>query len=351
MNSFYRAVVEDNVDPQKRGRVRVRIWGLHTEKKIKTEKEGIPTEELPWAEPCIPIFEGGISGFGMFGVPVQGSHVMIFFEAGNYFAPRYFASMPSTVPEELPDKRQGFSDPRGQYPFATRLGEPDWHRLARDETNETLITSKNNNRIKDVQVAAGGKPFAEPVSPYNSVYPNNWVFTTHGGLTLELDSTPGSKRFHLWHPSDTYIECDDQGTLVIRNNKSRYDLTKEDHFEYTMGRRELSVDGDSGKRSGGKYSRETGTNEDIIIGGNKTETITGNKTETITGTKTETMTGIAQMNGAAAVTLSSAGVLTLQGATVALAGTTLSMSFAGTGTSASTGAMVINGSSVHLNKP
>ena len=115
-NSFYRGVVEENNDPEKRGRVRVRIWGLHTENKTKTETEGIPTDELPWAEPCIPIFEGGISGFGMFGVPVQGSHVMIFFENGNYFQPRYFASLPSMNPEELPDKRQGFSDPAGQYP-------------------------------------------------------------------------------------------------------------------------------------------------------------------------------------------------------------------------------------------
>lgn len=65
LNGFFRGVVENNNDPEKAGRVRVRIFGLHTEKKLKTETEGIPTEELPWAEPCFPIVEGSVSGFGM----------------------------------------------------------------------------------------------------------------------------------------------------------------------------------------------------------------------------------------------------------------------------------------------
>jgi len=276
--------------------------------------------------------------------------VIIFFENGNYFAPRYFGSMPSMVPEALPNKREGFSDPNGQYPFTSRLGEPDWHRLGRDVPQETLVTTKNSNRITDVPAAAGGTPFAEPASPYNSQYPNNWVFTTHGGLTLELDSTPGSKRFHLFHPSDTYIECDDTGTLVIRNNGSRYDLTKENQYQYAKGDREVSVDGDQGKRTGGNYRQETGGDKDIIITGDKTETIDGDETETIGGDETKTITGTQEIT-AGTITINSAGVITISGATVNLSGTTLGLSFSGTSTSESTGDLVINGNTVHLNKP
>ena len=41
LNGFYRGVVEDNNDPKKAGRVRIRIFGLHTEQKNKTDTEGI----------------------------------------------------------------------------------------------------------------------------------------------------------------------------------------------------------------------------------------------------------------------------------------------------------------------
>jgi len=62
---FYRGVVEDNNDPEKAGRVRVRIFGVHTSQLRKTVEQGIPSSELPWAEPCLPIVEGSISGFGI----------------------------------------------------------------------------------------------------------------------------------------------------------------------------------------------------------------------------------------------------------------------------------------------
>ena len=45
LNGFYRGVVEDNVDPDKRGRVRARIRGIHTKTKVKSDLDGNPTEE------------------------------------------------------------------------------------------------------------------------------------------------------------------------------------------------------------------------------------------------------------------------------------------------------------------
>jgi hypothetical protein len=356
-NSFYRAVVEENEDPEKRGRVRVRIWGLHTEYKTKSETEGIPVAELPWAEPALPIFEGGISGFGMFGVPVQGSHVMIFFENGNYFQPRYFASMPTMNPDQMPDKRLGFCDPDGTYPFKPRLSEPDWHRLGRGVSINTLVTTKLLNRILAVQAAKGGLPFTEPPSPYNAQYPHNWVFTTHGGLTLELDSTPGSKRFHLYHPSNTYIECDNDGNLVIRSTGTRHDLANDNSFSYTKGFREVSVDLDQGNRTGRNKREEVGVNKDVTILGSKTETIggndtlalTGNKAETIIGNKTQNITGAYTLNGTTTITISATGNVTIGGATVTLQGSSLILNFSGTSASTSTGAMSLTGSTIALN--
>ena len=55
-------VVENTNDKEKRGRIQVRILGIHTTRTDKSEQEGdgIPTEDLPWAQPCMPLTFGGI---------------------------------------------------------------------------------------------------------------------------------------------------------------------------------------------------------------------------------------------------------------------------------------------------
>lgn len=228
---FYRAVVEDNNDPDKRGRVRVRIWGLHTDKKTKTVKEGVPSNELPWAEPCLPIHEGGMTGFGMFGVPLQGSHVMVFFEAGNLDQIRYFASLPS-YPTEKVDKTKGFNDPDGVYPKEQKLNEPDYHRLARGVTANTLVTLKNREKMRAIPTAAGGS-WTEP-SLYGAVYPHNMVTATHGGILTEMDSTPDAVRLHLYHPSNSYLEIGLKGDMILRNAGDRFDITIGSKHSYAL---------------------------------------------------------------------------------------------------------------------
>ena len=224
LNGFFRGVVEDNVDPEKMGRCRIRVFGIHTPQKIKTKVEGIPTSELPWAEPVLPMVEGGITGFGMWSVPLQGSHVMVFFENGNMLQPRYFGTVPG-FPVETPDKTKGFSDPTGTYP-TTRLDEPDYHKLARGDSFNTGVTKKNADRKIGVSTA-GGYSWSEPLSPYAAEYPHNFVMAFHGGLMLEFDSTPGQTRINMHHlQSGSYIEIDQVGNMVIRNSGNRYDVTK-----------------------------------------------------------------------------------------------------------------------------
>jgi hypothetical protein len=233
LNGFYRGVVEDNLDPEKRGRVRVRIFGVHTKQKIKTKTEGIPTAELPWAEPILPMVEGAISGFGMWSVPLQGSHVMVFFENSNMLQPRYFGTVPG-VPVEPPVATEGFNDPAALYP-QTRLDEPDYHRLARGESDQTAVTSKNFGRRWGV-TTADGLSWNEPASPYAAQYPHNFVMAFHGGLIMEFDSTPGATRININHlQSGSYFEMSEGGQMVIKNTGNRYDIT-------TIGSRYESAD-------------------------------------------------------------------------------------------------------------
>lgn len=294
LSGFFRGVVEDNKDPLKAGRVRVRVHGLHTPKIIKTETEGIPTEELPWAEPCMPIHEGSVSGFGAWAVPLQGSQVMLFFENENPSRPMYFASLPG-IPESKQQyannnreasKKEGFRDPDGQYPTQQRLGEPDVHRLARGVSDETLVTTKNQERDLAVPTALGGT-WSEPVSPYNAQYPHNHVIATHGGITIELDSTPGSTRLHLYHPSNSFIEIDSDGNMVVKNNAEKYEIVASGKNIHIKQQRNITIDASSKKKIQDNEQIEVGQSKQEEIGEDMFQTIGNDKAEDIGGDKQE----------------------------------------------------------------
>ena len=260
--------------------------------------EGIPTNELPWAEPVMPIHEGSVSGFGVWSVPLQGSHVMCFFENGNPQRPMYFGSMPG-IPESKESydndgrdtvRTDGFKDPNGQYPTSYRLGEPDVHRLARGKKQGTLVETKNTERDISVPTALGGN-WSEPESPFAARYPHNHVIATHGGLTIELDSTPGAARVHIYHPSNSFIEIDNDGNMVVKNNAEKYEIVTEGKNVHIKQQRNITVDGDSKKKIEGSEAIEVGGSKQIQIDGDKTEDIDGNLTQTVGGGKTEDIGG------------------------------------------------------------
>lgn len=264
LNGIYRGVVEDNSsDPKKMGRCKVRVFGVHSPNKIKTDTDGIPTNELPWCEPVMGLFEGSISGYGAWTVPQQGSHVMVFFENGHILKPRYFATVPGLPTDKnhgLSDN-QGFSDPDGRYP--DKLNEPDFNRLARNEkTNDTIVGTKNSQKDTGISTADGGS-WSEP-SFYNAEYPNNKVFQTKSGITIELDDSNNGQRIHIYHPSNSYIEIGPKGDIVIRNGRDSFEIvdrTKNVHIK---------------------------NNKNENVDGNKAEKVGGDETETISGTSTKT---------------------------------------------------------------
>lgn len=241
LDGIYRGVVEDNKDPKEAGRCRIRVFSIHTKEKNKTDIEGIPTEELPWAEPCAPIF-GGISKVGIFGVPLQGAHVFLFFEAGNPMAPRYFATAPG-IPYRKPDTEMGFNDPDGEYPTVTKRRQPDWN--------------------------AGENSTSE--------YPDNFVISTKCGHSIEIDSTDDNERIIIRHgKTGACFELDVEGNAKIDSKKS-IRLTAEKIEYYLTGNNNLNVSGE--------YSRTSG-DANIQTNGMQVNNVSGSKNDMIGGVAT-----------------------------------------------------------------
>ena len=221
LNGMFRAVVEDNKDPLKQGRVRLRILGVHSP--LVTEMK---TEKLPWAEQAYSLFNAGESGFGVSSIPLQGTWVWVFFERGEHTRPVYFASIKGQT-DEKPNETYMFRDPDEEHPKSQRLGEPDINRFARnEELNQTLEKEILDNR--DIvtgstdSVSSANVDMQEPKPTANKVeYTKNNVIETTSGHILEIDDTPENERIRIIHKSGSYMEMKPDGSFVTRSQSGK----------------------------------------------------------------------------------------------------------------------------------
>ena len=79
-NGLYFGIVEDNVDPRRLNRLKVRT-------PVNSDAETIPTEGLPWAHYASPF--GGDKDIGFYAVPTIGSQVVVSFIDGDPQRPVY----------------------------------------------------------------------------------------------------------------------------------------------------------------------------------------------------------------------------------------------------------------------
>jgi len=262
---FYKGIVEDNNDPMKLGRVRVRIWGLHTENKlVPNSVDYMPVEDLPWALPIYPAHAPSISQEGIFGVPEKGSIVLIMFLDAKKQQPFYLGTIPHI--EELPDYTKGFNDPTKEYPLKNTLGEPSTSRLARNEKISETIIKEKKKPISNCQA------FEEPTTEYNAKYPYNRVFQSkckegETGHVIEIDDTPGAERIHIWHKKGTNIEIYPDGKIVIKSVSDNVEITKGDKNEKVEGTKRIEIDKDFNIKVSGAVKIES--EKDITLKSSK----------------------------------------------------------------------------------
>ena len=184
---WFLGVVEDRNDPERLGRVRVRVLGYHTEDKLK-----IKTEDLPWSSVMMPCTTPSMNGLGeSLSWLTPGTWVVGFFKDPQYLQEPIIMGTLTGKPADVPDPLKGFNDPHspdseeeiyavepdyGPYPL--RTGESDVNRLGvpsethpnvelRDSQYTTEVPTANENPIVgslDLTVDSA-TPYAETVNP------------------------------------------------------------------------------------------------------------------------------------------------------------------------------------------
>ena len=266
---WFMGVVEDRDDPMMMSRVRVRVFGLHTEK-----KSDIPTEDLPWATVILPTTSSGVNGLGKsrHGL-LPGSWVVGFWRDSEDFQDPIVIGAIGSFPVTPPDSSKGFSDPDGKYPRSTHLSEPDVNRLARgrdalDKNGHIdAVTIQNNNRDFEVSTADPNEPsWNEPESPYNAVYPMNEVDESEAGHITQIDSTPEAERSYHKHPAGTFDEIHPDGSKVTKIVGDNYTIIAGVDRLHVMGDCRITVDGNLSTKVGGDWNVDVGGDCNIDVG-------------------------------------------------------------------------------------
>jgi hypothetical protein len=276
--TFYRAVVEDNNDPEMLNRCKVRIVNIHT-----SDIKLMPTEALPWAELMFPTTRGSQS------IPLPGQWVWVFLDQEHEDRPIIIGTI-TTIGAGKPDPTKGFRDPSGTYPKTIDENAPSTHRFSRVQELDKTVHKSINDTLSETDVTIGSGDsethvkFKQSSSTNDkSKYPSVNVQETAGGHLYETDDTEGNKRIRQFHSTGTYWEIENAGTYTLKSKKN-YEI-------YVDVNMITKVKGTSTVHITGNVTEVMDANEVTQVSGNQTKYVTGKETNTITGNFKETVKG------------------------------------------------------------
>ena len=213
---WFIAIVEDIMDPEKLGRVKIRVINEH-------DHPSITTDDLQWATPITPITsesykQTGRSPTGL----LPGSHVFGFYLDGNE--------------KQLPVLWGSYAKLPG--------GSQD--------NNDVPALAREINSLTKTIVGP------EPATQYAAKYPYNHVTQTQSGHVIEVDDTPANERLQVYHKSGTYVEISKDGQLVTKVVGDGYEIVVKDKTIYIGGVLNIEIKGDANIKIGGSATTTVG---------------------------------------------------------------------------------------------
>ena len=336
--NWWTGVVEDRSDPQELGRVRVRIFGHHTD-----DIDKIRLGDLPWAHVMMPTTSAAISGLGWSPTGlVEGSWVVGFFADGENCQDPIVLGSIHGYPTQSGDEKKAFKDYVGNYPrwlndtdvSYTARGKWKDHQSYFSRYGEMVkgIEQSTKPTLKTVDADATDETRAtwdepEPRRGVPGAYPFVHTFESESGIVREIDDTNANPRITEYHPAGTFYEILPDGDKVTKVSGDNYEiiiasdnilvrgtrtttiegdcrhLVKGDYIVEVMGDYNLKVHGNRNTKVTKNDNMEVVGNynlnvaEDFLtrVGKNQTLLIDVNKTESIGGTSTLTVTGAADL--------------------------------------------------------
>lgn len=294
---WFIGVVEDRQDPEQLGRVRVRVFGLHT-----SDTSKIGTEDLPWANVMMPVNSASISGVGITPTGlVEGSWVVGFFVDGeNAQDPIIMGSLPSKSTQNL-SELNGFKDPQSNYP--RWFNETDVSRNARFDTwkSTPAYATRYSSLVSGVETATPPKLDTTSIAKADSYYerktwnepePRNGIggyypfvhtYETESGIVREYDDTPSQTRIHEYHPSGTFYEIYPDGKRSFKVVGDNYEVIVGSENIIVRGNRNITIEGNATQLIKGDYTVEVGGNYNLKVHGERNTKITKNDNLEIIG--------------------------------------------------------------------
>jgi len=218
---WFIAKVEDINDPQKLGRVKIRVIGEH-------DNPSITTEDLLWATPIIPITSASHAGVGTSPTGLTiGSHVFGFYLDGHE--------------KQLP------------ILWGSYAKIPDGTQKSNDLPKRAIEINNINNSLVG----------PEPAAAYAAKYPYNNVVQSKSGHIIEIDDTPGNERLHTYHKSGTYTEINKDGQRVSKIVDNDIEVVVKDKTVYISGDCNITVLGNLNIT--GKKNVTIHTDNDVAI--------------------------------------------------------------------------------------
>ena len=336
---WWTGVVEDRNDPQKMGRVRVRIFGLHTDNVDK-----IKILDLPWAHTMMPCTSASISGVGFSPTGlVEGSWVVGFFADGENMQDPIVMGSIHGYPTQPKEEQRAFKDFEGIYPrwhndtdvsYVAREEKWNAHQSYYSRYHERITKIEKSTKpvlnTVDTQSRSEGdedprKTWNEPEPRHGApgVYPTVHVYESETGVVREVDDTPDGTRIVEYHPAGTWYEIFPDGDKCTKVSGNNFEIVVHDENILVRGSRSVTVEGAAHllvkgdlitevkgdyhlKVHGNRFTKIVGNDFTEVVGNfnrnvkreflsrvgkNQTLLVDGDKTESIGGTTSLTVTG------------------------------------------------------------
>jgi hypothetical protein len=165
----YPAVVKNNKDPLKKGRVQIKVYHLH---------ETLEDSALPWAYPMTDI-NGGDSEYGSSFIPETGSKIWVVFENIELQEPIFYISA-----------------------FM-------WD----DDSNKIFSTFYNTDKSK---------------IGISSSYPDVKFIKLKNGITLGISSNSATPEIFIYHTSGSSLVFDKSGDITIKDKSNKVSIIVSD---------------------------------------------------------------------------------------------------------------------------